>query len=450
MGCLMVSISGVRGIVGEEFDPLLVGRWTAAFAAGCPSGPIVVGRDSRPSGERLACSAMDVLQASGRDVWDLGIVPTPTVQVAVEAWKAAGGMILTASHNPAEWNALKFVAPTGSFLDSDSFAQLRERAEAGVAGFTRATGWGSREPRGDAALEEHRRRILAVVDRDAIRRRPVSILIDCVHGAGGVLIPGLLRDLGADVRVLHGEPTGHFPRDPEPTGPAIEELGRAASACGATFALAVDPDADRCALAMPDGRIVGEEWTLPLVAWLVLSRHPGPVVTNLSTSTRLDAVAQRFGCRVTRTPVGEANVVAERKASGAVLGGAGNGGVIDPAVHYGRDAAVAAARLLEAAAGAPEGLSGMARELPARYLLKRKVPLRPGGEGGEPMGRLRTLFGEADERDGLHWSMPDGFVHVRASGTEPVVRIIVEADSEEAARSRLEQVLQAGPFGTGG
>jgi phosphomannomutase len=445
----MVSISGVRGIVGPDLNPMLVARWTAAFAAGLPEGPVVVGRDSRPSGERLACCAMDVLQACGRDVWDLGIVPTPTVQVAVETWHAAGGLILTASHNPAQWNALKFVAPNGSFLDPDAFAGLRARVDAEVSDFRPADGWGARFYRGEEALGEHRRLILAGVDTESIRKRRVSILIDCVHGAGGVFIPGLLRDLGADVRVLHGEPHGRFPRDPEPTGPAIDDLAREAAATGATFALAVDPDADRCALALPGGEAVGEEWTLPLVAAQVLSKRPGPIVTNLSTSTRIDAVAERFGCVVTRTPVGEANVVAGMRAAGAVLGGEGNGGVIDPAVHYGRDAAVAAVWLLQAAA-APDGLSGMARSLPPRYLLKRKLPLKQGAGPEELLEGIRGLFGEADARDGLRWGMADGFVHVRASGTEPVVRVIVEAASEDEARTRLERVMRAGPFGAGG
>jgi phosphomannomutase len=450
MSRLMISISGVRGVVGPDLNPALVTRWVAAFAAGQPAGPVVLGRDPRPSGERLACCAMDALQASGREVWDLGIVPTPTVQVAVEAWDAAGGLILTASHNPGQWNAMKFVARDGSFLDPEAFGRLRAGVDAGAADWRSADQWGRRVSRGGDALGEHRRRVLDGVDPGPIRRAKVSVLIDCVHGAGGVFIPGLLRDLGADVRVLHGEPHGIFPRDPEPTGPAIEALAREAAASGATFALAVDPDADRCALALPAGDAVGEEWTLPLVAAQVLSRRPGPVVTNLSTSTRIDAVAERFGCAVTRTPVGEANVVAGMRRLGAVLGGEGNGGVIDPKVHYGRDAAVAAVRLLEAAASDPEGLSGMARRLPARYLLKSKLPLPSAEAAGELMDGIRHLFGEADQRDGLWWGMADGFVHVRASGTEPVVRVIVEAATEEEARSRLERVMHAGPPGVGG
>jgi phosphomannomutase len=450
MSRLMVSISGVRGIVGPDLNPLLVARWTAAFAAGLGDGPVVVGRDSRPSGERLACCAMDVLEASGREVWDLGIVPTPTVQVAVEAWHAAGGLILTASHNPAPWNALKFVSPDGSFLDPDAFGRLRDRVEAGDSAFVAADRWGHRSNRGSDALAEHRRRVCAGVDTDGIRKRGIRVLIDCVHGAGGVLIPDLLRDLGADVRVLHGEPHGGFPRDPEPTGPAIEALAREAASVGANFALAVDPDADRCALALPGGEAVGEEWTLPLVATFVLSHRAGPIVTNLSTSTRLDWIAESLGCPIFRTPVGEANVVAGMRSVGAVLGGEGNGGVIDPAVHYGRDAAVAAVRLLQAEAASPEGLSGMARRVPPRYLLKRKLPLPPGGSGAELLDSIRSLFGAADTRDGLRWGLPGGFVHVRASGTEPVVRVIVEAASEEEAHARLDRVMQAGPFAAGG
>ncbi len=450
MSPLMVSISGVRGTIGPDMNPLLVARWAAAFASVLGPGPIVVGRDSRPSGERLACAAMDVLQACGRETWDLGIVPTPTVQIAVEEWEAAGGLILTASHNPSEWNACKFVGPSGSFLTVEPFARLRARAEeagdesGGAAVFRPFDSWGTRRDRGEESLALHRRLILSKVDVEEIRRRGgARILVDCVNGAGGVLLPGMLRELGATVEVLNGEPHGRFPRAPEPTGPALDEIAREAARRKVDFAIAVDPDADRCALAVPGTGIVGEEWTLPLVAAHLLARRKGTVVTNLSTSTRVDAVAERFGCPVERTPVGEANVVDRMRAVGAVLGGEGNGGVIDPEVHHGRDSAVAAAWLLEAHVLEPGGLSGLASTVPARYLEKEKLPLPEGGTVAALFEGLRRDLGpEGDGRDGLRWEMPDGFLHVRASATEPVVRIIAEASSQAKARELIDRVLE--------
>jgi len=443
MGPLMVSVSGVRGIVGLEFHPLLVARWASAFEAGLPQGAIVVGRDSRPSGERLACAAMDILQSCGREVWDLGIVPTPTVQVAVESWAAAGGLILTASHNPSEWNALKFVGPDGSFLSAAAFHELHERVEAEPKRFRPAERWGSRDHRGGEALTLHRDRIMGKIDVAAVRERSPSVLIDCVHGAGGVLLPDLLCQLGARVEVLNGEPHGRFPREPEPTGKALDELAAEAARRGVDFAVAVDPDADRCGLACPNGPVVGEEWTLPLVAAHLLRSRRGPVVTNLSTSTRLDAVAEGYGCPLERTPVGEAHVVARMREIRAVLGGEGNGGVIDPEIHYGRDAAVAAAWLLEAHVKEDGGLAGIASRLPPRYLLKAKLPLPGGGDETGFLERLRERFGEAtDDRDGLRWAMPGGFVHVRASATEPILRVVVEAISEDGVQSLMKSVVE--------
>jgi phosphomannomutase len=437
----MVSISGVRGIVGEDFHPILVARWSAAFAASSPAGPIVVGRDSRESGELFARVAADTLRASGRAVWELGIVPTPTVQVAVESWHAAGGMILTASHNPAPWNAMKFVAADGSFLTPEAFAGLRADVEAGHSAYRPFPEWGATQDRGREALRVHGervRKVLGVIPRE----RAPRILLDCVHGAGGVLIPSLLREIGAEVEVLHEAPTGRFPRDPEPTGPALTALAEEAGRRGVAFALAVDPDADRCALAIPGTPVVGEEWTLPLVAAHVLPRRRGPVVTNLSTSTRLEAVAAAAGCPVLRTPVGEAHVVAEMRRARAVLGGEGNGGVIDPEIHLGRDAAVAAAWLAVAHASVPGGLSALARSIPPRYVCKMKAHVPPADELAERIARL--LGAPADTRDGLYWRFDDGFVHVRRSATEPVVRIVVEAASQDQAESRLEGVRESG------
>lgn len=454
MSPLVVSTSGVRGTVGADFHPELVARWAAAFSRILGPGAIVVGRDSRPSGGRFACVAMDVLEACGRQTWDIGIVPTPTVQIAVEKWKAAGGLVLTASHNPGEWNACKFIGPDGSFLTKEPFGRLRAAAEeSDPGGYLSYERWGERRGRGAEAIRLHKGLIAPKIDSDAIRHRaaPVRILLDCVNGAGGVLLPDLLAQLGAQVELVNGEPHGRFPRAPEPTGPALDALAEEAARKRVDFAIAVDPDADRCALAIPGTDYIGEEWTLPLVAMHLLGRRKGPLVTNLSTSTRLETVAARFGSRVERTPVGEANVVARMREIGAVLGGEGNGGVIDPEIHYGRDSAVAAAWLLEAHASHPDGLAGMAASLPPRYLQKVKLSLAGGGVAEALFGRLRADFGpESDDRDGLRWTRDGGFLHVRASATEPVVRFIAEAPSRAEAAEWIDRAVRASRTEAGG
>ena len=442
MSPLMVSVSGVRGIVGPEFNPVVVAAWTAALADLLEPGPVVLGRDSRRTGEALAQSAAATLRACGRDVFDLGIVPTPTVQMAVEVWGAAGGLILSASHNPAPWNALKFVDRGGSFLAPERFAALRRGIEAGIVPFVSHERFGRVVERRSDALSAHLDAVVRVVDADRIRSRTLRVWIDTGHGAGGALLPDLARALGVELH-CHGEETsGAFADNPEPSEASLKQFLNLVPT-DATFAAMVDPDADRFAVALPGTDAIGEEWTLPLVALGRLQREPGTLVTNLSTSTRIEAVAARFGVPLHRTPVGEAHVVAEMRRTGAILGGEGNGGVIDPRVHLGRDAAVAFARLCETEAGSPEGLRELARSLPPRHQAKIKVGVPAGGIGAVSERLVGRLGPAGDTRDGLRWARPDGFVHVRASGTEPVVRILVEAGSAGMAQELLESVRVA-------
>jgi phosphomannomutase len=436
---LMVSVSGVRGTVGPELNPLVVSRWTAAFGTLLSPGPIVLGRDSRTTGEALAAAASSILRAIGREVWDLGIVPTPTVQMAVERWGASGGIILSASHNPGEWNALKFVDADGSFLLPQRFGALRVLADSGEVHFSDAAGYGSGRDRRDEALALHRQAVLDSVDVDTIRSSGLTVALDCGHGAGGTLLPILAAALRVRLDGRNLEADGRFAANPEPTSETLKAAFRDLPA-EIAFAALVDPDADRLAVALPGTSFASEEWTLPLVAWGRLARRPGPLVTNLSTSTRLEAAAERFGATVYRAPVGEANVVGEMKARGAVLGGEGNGGIIDPEVHYGRDSAVAFARLCEVEANQAGGLREVARLFPPRCMRKEKLPLPPGGLRGLEE-TLAQVLGQPDNRmDGLRWSRPDGFIHLRASGTEPILRAVLEAGSEEALASAIEDL----------
>lgn len=436
---LMVSISGVRGIVGPELDPRVIGRWVQALASVLPGGPVVVGRDPRPSGAALSAAACAYFASAGRAVFDVGIVPTPTVQLAVEAWGAAGGVILSASHNPPAWNAMKFVDTDGSFLSANRFEELRAAALSERAIFASAEHYGTLQDRNGDALSLHEQCVLDMVDVARIRHAKMRVRLECGHGAGGVLLPRIAEALGVDLDLRHGDPTGQLLPDPEPTGHALQSL-IADGGAGVDFAVMVDPDADRCGFALPGTRFVGEEWTLPLVISHRLDQATGPVVTNLSTSTLLDVTAERHGVSVIRTPVGEAHVVSEMRRVSALIGGEGNGGVIDPRCHLGRDSAVALALLCEAHATIPGGLRERAQSFPERVMLKEKIILSDKGFDALAPILERDLGVPDDRRDGLRWSAPDGFAHVRASNTEPVVRAVVESATEVEARAWLTRI----------
>ena len=436
---LMVSVSGVRGIVGPAFHPEAVGTWACAFSQIQPEGPIVVGRDSRPTGAALQAAASAFLRSLGREVFELGIVPTPTVQMAVESWGAAGGLILTASHNPIEWNALKFVDHDGSFLSPSRFADLRKAHSEHDVTYCTAADYGLTRDRGEDALEGHLEAILRTVDVERIRGAKIRVALETGHGAGGTFLPRLCDALGVEVMGFHLEPTGQLLRHPEPTTETLTELLQRASD-SVDFAVMIDPDADRCGLALPGGDVLGEEWTLPLVVSHRLEQARGPVVTNLSTSTRLEVTAAAHDVSVVRTPVGEAHVVAEMKAQSALIGGEGNGGVIDPRVHLGRDSGVALALLAEAHASHPQGLAGLARAFPARFMLKDKVEISENRLAGVWAILTDRLGAANDVRDGHWWRREDGFLHVRASNTEPIVRIVVESSSRDESAGVLDEI----------
>ena len=441
---LMISVAGVRGIVGESLTPPVVARFAAAFSHALEAGAVVVGRDARPSGPMVYRALASGLMASGRDVIDIGLATTPATQVAVEELHAAGGVILTASHNPVEWNALKFISGRGEFLDAECGAAVRRRYESGERLWTTfdRLGGESQEPR---ALEWHLARVLALafIDAAAIRGRRLKGVVDGCASVGGVAVPRLLRELGCEVVELDCVPDGNFTRVLEPLPEHLGALGRAVGQAGADFGIALDPDADRAAFVDAEGRPLGEEYSLALAAQVVLAARPGPVVTNLSTSRIIDAVCAHAGVPLHRTPVGEAHVVAGMRARGAVVGGEGNGGVIVPAAHYGRDGLVAAALVCQAlATGTP--LRALADALPKLCMVKSKLE-----KADEPwelsVPRLRAAFPEhaADGADGLRLSRDEEWIHVRPSGTEPVVRVIAESPSEPRTRTLIERARRA-------
>ena len=436
---LMVSVSGIRGRVGAGLTPEIVTSYAAAFGAWATAAdsslPVVVGRDSRVSGPMFHRCAVAALQSVGVRVIDLDLTTTPTCQLAVEHHHAGGGLMISASHNPIEWNALKFIGPSGLFLDATQGEEMR--ALVGQR-FARAT-WdrlGVVEP-DDEAVIRHIDAVLAlpVIDAARIRARRLRVAVDCCRGAGAVIMPALLDQLGCDVTLINLEPDGRFPRPPEPVAENLGELERLVASSGVDVGFAVDPDVDRLAIVANDGRAIGEDYTLALAARVVLKQRPGTVVTNLSTSRIVDDIAAEAGGRVIRSPVGEINVALRMRDERAVVGGEGNGGVILPELHLGRDAPLAAALILQLLSEGEETLSQIVSRYPRYAIVKDKLD-RPDVALDAVYDALKNSFpgAQVDTQDGLRLSWEDSWVHVRPSGTEPIVRVIAEAPSADAAR----------------
>ena len=433
---VMASVSGFRGKVGDSFTPELAMGLAAAYGSFLreegDGDHLLVGRDTRTSGPMIQRAVVAGLLSVGCRVTELGIAPTPTVLMAVADAGAAGGLVVTASHNPAEWNALKFAVGAGTFLPAErmerfmAFLREREPVRASWEALRNAE-------RDDGARARHVERVLALpfLDRDRIRAAGLRVALDCVHGAGNAIMPELLEQLGCRVEPIGETPDGRFPRDPEPTAENLAELGRLVRASGAHVGFAVDPDADRLALVDERGCALGEDLTLALAADVVLARRAGTVVTNLSTSRVVEDVAARHGCPVVRAPVGEINVASRMIAERAVVGGEGNGGVIVPALHHTRDAAAGAALILQYLADEADApLSERIARLPAYRIVKEKVPFAREVLPTAYAALQRELpQGDVDRSDGLRLDWPEerSWLHVRPSGTEPVVRIIAEA-----------------------
>jgi phosphomannomutase len=441
---LMVSVSGIRGRVGEGLTPEVVDRYAAGFGAWSlarsTSEEIVVARDSRVSGPMFHRVVVAALQSVGATVVDLDMAPTPTVQMAVEARHAAGGLAITASHNPIEWNALKFIGASGLFLDPDESAAMRAFVD---RGFGRVT-WDKLGvvSRDDQAIAAHIDRILklSVIDVEAIRKMRFRVALDTCHGAGSTVFPQLLAALGCEVEAINATPDGLFHRPPEPVAENLGELSELVKRTRSIVGLATDPDVDRLALVDEKGRAIGEDYTLALAARVVLRRRPGPVVANLSTSRIVDDMVAEFGSSVIRAPVGEVNVAVRMRDEGAVVGGEGNGGVILPELHLGRDAPLAAVLILQLLVDEGPTLGGIVARFPQYRIVKDKLD-RPEGALEAVYDSLRAAFPDAgvDRQDGLRLSWPDRWVHVRPSGTEPIVRVIAEAPTEEEARKLIAQ-----------
>ncbi len=442
---LIVSASGIRGIVGETMTPAIAERYGAAFGrfladrgSGHPGSWVLVGRDSRSSGRRLAEAAGAGLRAVGLDVRDAGMAPTPTLLLSVgDNEPAVGGLVVTASHNPIEWNGLKLATGAGRFLMPAELQQVQQLFEDGPV-LMRSGALGAAGTISEV-VSHHIVRILdlSVVAPERIAAAGLLVALDCVHGAAGAIMPGLLAGLGCRVVGIGLETDGLFPRNPEPTAENLADLGALVRESGADVGLAVDPDGDRLSLVDGEGRPVGEDWTLALAAEYVLSLRAGPLVTNLSSSQSIEDAAERAGVPCYRTAVGEARVAQRMLEVEATIGGEGNGGVILPELSLTRDAAVAAALILSLLARDGARLEALLADRPDYRIVKRKIahPETPLDGIYDAIEKNAEPGAEVDRTDGLRlcWRERRQWLHVRPSGTEPVLRIIAESIGEGTA-----------------
>jgi len=441
---LMISVSGVRGIVGAGLTPELIANYSAGVGTFLGPGPVMVGRDSRVSGEMVWHAVCAGLMAVGCDPVDLGIVPTPTVQLTVEKSNAVGGIVITASHNPIEWNALKLVSREGIFFDEPQGLEVKRIVESKSFRYVPWDQIGRFSTKTDA-IRDHIEAVLAIpyLDVQAIRKRKFKVAFDAVNGTGGLILPPLLEAFGCEVYPLHAEPHGRFAHAPEPVPENLTELSQWVLKNKADIGFAVDPDSDRCAIVAENGVPIGEEYTIALAVQFVLSKKTGNVVVNVSTTRAVDDIASQFGVSVIRTKVGEIHVVQKMKACGAVIGGEGNGGVILPDAHLGRDALVAIALTLQHLAELGKPISEIWKSLPQYHMVKKKVEIR----SIDPQRVLETLEKRyASENtnmlDGLKIEKSNSWIQIRKSNTEPILRIMAEAPTAEQALAMCQDVLE--------
>jgi len=440
---LKISISGVRGVVGNALTPQLVTSFAAAFGTYAGAGPIVVGTDSRPSRDMVKHAVFAGLLSVGCAPVDVGILPVPSLQLHLRETGAFGGVCLTASHNPIEWNALKFFGADGILLRPHEAAELTDLYHQGA--YPRVDGM-SVEPirTDDTAIERHRSAVLAALDTGAIRAAHIHVAVDCCNGAASHATPEFLRALGCRVTAIHTDPNRPFPHDPEPIPEHMGDLTRAVRECGADIGFIQDADADRLAIADSDGRPLGEELTLALAVRQVTSVRPGPVVVNVSTSRMIDDICAETGSTLYRTRVGEVNVVERMLEVGAEIGGEGNGGVIAPQINPCRDSFVAMGRVLEAMAVTGRSIHELRGAIPSYAMLKTRIATRPR-DVPVALRRLREAFadGRLDEIDGVKILWSDRWLQARASNTEPIIRLIAEAPTERDARDMIQRAQSA-------
>ncbi|PQB04215.1 phosphoglucosamine mutase [Aureitalea marina] len=451
---LIKSISGIRGTIGglpeDNLTPIDIVKYASAYGQWIrefrkkENYRVVLGRDARISGEMVHQLVMQTLVGMGIDVIDLGLSTTPTVEVAVQLEKADGGIILTASHNPKQWNALKLLNHEGEFLDAEAGASILELAEAADFAFSEVDHLGQ-VVRNQAYIDIHIDEILdlPLVDAEAIRKAKFKVVVDGVNSTGGIAVPLLLEALGVHPVKLFCDPNGEFPHNPEPLKEHLTDLMREVVEHRADFGIVVDPDVDRLAFVDEKGEMFGEEYTLVAVADYVLSQTPGNTVSNMSSSRALRDVTKQRGGEYTASAVGEVNVVKAMKATNAIIGGEGNGGIIYPELHYGRDALAGIALFLTHLANEKTSVSQLRKRYPAYFMSKKKISLTPDLDVDGILAGMATKY--ADEEistiDGVKIDFPSNWVHLRKSNTEPIIRVYTEAGSQDEADKLADRFL---------
>jgi len=437
---LKISISGVRGVIGESLTPTLLTRFAQAFGTYVGARTIVIGRDPRTSGEMVKQAVIAGLLSSGCRILDIGICPVPTIQLLVRRHRAHGGIAITASHNPAEWNALKFIGQGGFFLNTGQARELLDIYHQGE--YTRVGGAEMREVAEDSgATDLHIQTIMDTLGPLPTCKRKLRVVLDACNGAGSLVGPKLLASLGAEVFTINTTPDGSFPRPAEPLAENLGDLCAAVKTQQADVGFAQDMDADRLAIVSEGGVAIGEEYTLLLATLCVLGKSPGPVVANLSTTSALQEIVSRFSSRLFLSKIGEVNVTEEMQKQSAVIGGEGNGGVIYPRLNFARDSLVGMAFILHLLAETGQTITELVNSLPRFAMIKEKL-VCPSDKISVVLRMLRNEYAAypMDLRDGVKVSLPNGWFLVRGSNTEPIIRVIAEAKREADARAILDSV----------
>jgi len=450
---LIKSISGIRGTIGGEvgdaLTPLDIVRFTASYAAFIRkeysgSNTIIIGRDARISGEMLSNIVSGTLMGCGFDVLDVGLSTTPTIEVAVQLHKSAGGIILTASHNPKQWNALKLLNAKGEFLSAADGENILALAENDDFSFTEVDDLGH-YTFDDSFNDKHIEEVLKLdlVDIDLVKSAGFKVVVDAVNSSGGFIVPNLLEKMGVECVKLFCDPNGQFPHNPEPLPENLTEISKLVVSESADFGIVVDPDVDRLAMVCEDGTMFGEEYTLVTVADYVLSKTPGNTVSNLSSTRALSDITNKHKGSYQASAVGEVNVVEKMKATNAVIGGEGNGGVIYPEMHYGRDALIGIALFLTQLAERKISARELRDSYPNYFISKNKIQLTPEINVDEILSALEDKY--KNEKittiDGLKIDFKEGWVHLRKSNTEPIIRIYAESEGEDKANALAENMI---------
>jgi phosphomannomutase len=451
---LIKSISGIRGTIGgkpgESLSPLDIVKFSAAYGSWLKHQKegklsVVVGRDARRSGPMVSNLVITTLRGMGIDVTDLGLATTPTVEMAVTGTGSSGGIIVTASHNPSQWNALKLLNERGEFLSALDGKEILALASSEKFEFAPVESEGKLE-NDKSWTRKHINQVLGLklVDTGAIKKRGFTVAVDCINSVGGEVVPLLLHALGVKKVIgMNTDATGNFSHNPEPLPENLEGISKLVPSEGADIGFVVDPDVDRLAIINEDGSMFGEEYTLVAVSDYILGKTPGNTVSNLSSTRALKDVTEMHGCKYYSSAVGEVNVVEEMKKREAIIGGEGNGGVIYPELHYGRDALAGIALFLTMLAKSGMRCSELRRKYPDYFIVKKKVTLQPQTPVSKTIEAVKTAFSgnEIDERDGLRVDLPGGWVQVRESNTEPIMRVYAEAGTHQEANDLAERVI---------